>query len=163
MSGPIRATSNNRPLRCRWQQFVTVATLVLLLLAQAGCTIKLVASYDAETDRAVTALQRKLETFFIALEVQFGSPQADYGEHAAFYREVKVDISALKLRARALPKNELTLKQVELLDENLALLESVHREGINAIEVVQVVRDDFNTALANILQLELAKRRGENQ
>jgi hypothetical protein len=139
------------------------AIVVLLLVLQGCSTIRLVADYDEETDRAVTALQRKLETFFVALEDRIGTPEAAYEQNADFYREVRVDISAIRMRAGALPDNDLTLQQVDLLAENLDLLEEVHREGIGDVAVVQLIRDDFNMALTNILRLELAKRRGDGE
>ena len=137
------------------------ATLTVFVLMLSSCTVKLIADYDEQTDRAVTELQRKFQTFFVKLERQIGTPDADYLNHQAFYDEVKVDISAIKLRVKAIPKNEIMLKQIELLEDNLAILEELHQEGITDIQVVAVVQDDFNTALTNILSLELAKKRGE--
>ena len=126
-----------------------------------GCTVKLISDYDEKTDKSITELQRQLETFFVNLESLIGTEQAKYENHRDFYKEARVDISAIKLRASALPKNEFTLNQVDLLEKNIGLLEEIHKEGIEAIEVVQFIRDDFNTALSNILKLELAKKRGE--
>jgi hypothetical protein len=135
--------------------------LICWLLILPGCTVKLIADYDEQTDKSITELQRKLETFFVNLEGQFGTDEAKYENHLDFYKEVKVDISAIKLRVSALPQNEITVKQVTLLEENIALLEEFHKEGIATIEVIEVPRKDFNSALLNILKLELAKKRGE--
>jgi hypothetical protein len=150
-------TGNRRfSLKLLWPFLVGIALL-------GGCTVKLISDYDEQTDKALTALQRKMETFFVDLEDKIGTEEADYRYYEDFYDEVKVDISAIRLRASALPKNEITLKQVTLLEENIQLLEEVHKEGIVAVEVIQPIRDDFNTALSNILRLELAKKRGEGQ
>jgi hypothetical protein len=140
------------------------ALLWLMLLSASllgACTVKLISDYDPQTDQALTALQRKMETFFVDLEDKIGTEQAEYRYFEDFYDEVRVDISAIRLRASALPKNEITLEQVVRLEENIGLLEEVHEEGIGSVEVVQVIREDFNTALSNILRLELAKKRGE--
>jgi hypothetical protein len=147
--------------RLSWPPVRWTVTFTLFLLILSGCTIKLVADYDEQTDRSVTELQRKLETFFVKLERQIGTPDADYVNYQTFYDGVKVDISAIKLRVSAIPKNQITLKQIELLEDNLATLEQLHQAGITDIQVVKVVRDDFNTALTSILSLELAKKRGE--
>ena len=46
----------------------------LFLLLFSGCTkIQLIASYDEETDTAITQLQRKFETFFVELEDDVGT------------------------------------------------------------------------------------------
>jgi hypothetical protein len=147
--------------RLSWPPVRWTVTFTVFVLILSSCTIKLIANYDEQTDQAVTELQRKLETFFVKLERQVGTSDADYVNYQAFYDGVKVDISAIKLRVKAIPKNEITLKQIELLEDNLATLEELHQEGITDIQVVAVVRDDFNTALTSILSLELAKKRGE--
>jgi hypothetical protein len=133
--------------------------LACCLALLSGCAVKLIADYDPKTDEAVTQLHHKFESFFVDLESQVGSEEAEYRHHVRFYKDIRVDVSALKLRASAIPMNEITLKQIAFLEENIALLEEIHKEGIADIEVVQVPRDDFNTALSNILKLELAKRR----
>lgn len=140
--------------------FLNTLCLVSCLLL-TSCSVGFISKYDAQTDHAVTALQRKIETFFVTLESQIGTPEALHSNHDSFYREAQVDISAIKLRTSALPKNELTQQQVELLENNLELLEGFHKEGIRTIEATVAPRDDFNTALSNILKLELTKRRGE--
>lgn len=133
---------------------------IMLFLLQ-GCSIKLIADYDEQTDQAVTQLQRKFETFFVKLERQVGTNAAKYEKHIDFYNEIKVDISALKLRVGAIPNNDYTIKQVDLLAQNVDLLEAFHKEGIADIEVVAIPRQDFNIALSNILKLELAKKLGQ--
>ncbi len=133
---------------------------VCLAIAVGGCTIKLIADYDEQTDQSITELQRKFETFFVNLESQIGTDAARYSNHSDFYKAIRVDISAIKLRASAIPQNDITIEQVTLLEENIKLLEEFHKEGIAAIEILEIPRKDFNTALTNILKLELAKKRG---
>ena len=136
----------------------------LFLLLFSGCTkIQLIASYDEETDTAITQLQRKFETFFVELEDDVGTQKAAYENHNQFYKTLRVDISAIKLRVAAQPRNEITLEQVELLEDNVDLLIQLHRGGIDSIELVDIARGNFNTALTNILKLELAKKRGQEE
>lgn len=154
------AGAKNWKILGQFQRLSAALWVCLLLATNAGCSIQLIASYDAETDRAVSSLQRTLTTFFLDLEASLGTPQAQFSEYTEFYREAAIEISALKLRASALPKNDITIEQVELLEENFVLLQEVHREGLESVEVVRTMRNDFDTALASILKLELAKRRG---
>lgn len=130
----------------------------LLLFLLQGCETNFIADYDAETDKAVTQLQRKFETFFVDLESNIGSDKADYENYTSFYKSAKVDISAIKLRAGAMAKNEITIEQVSILENNLGILEELHKDGIAIIDIVSVVRQDFNAALSYILKLELAKK-----
>ncbi len=133
--------------------------MFLILVTSVSCTIRLISNYDEQTDEAVTALQRKLSTFFVELESTAGTDAAHIDNHIDFYKEVDVDISAIALRVAALPKNEITQQQIKLLRDNLAKLKEIHQIGISSVELVSVIREDFDQALASILRLELAKKR----
>lgn len=135
-----------------------VLSLALVLLG-AGCAVQMVAAYDEQTDKAVSALQRKMETLFVDLESQAGTPQADHANYLAFYKEVRVDISAIHMRARARPNNELTVEQIGLLRDSLGRLEEIHRIGITDAAVIAPLRAQFESAFVSILKFEMAKRR----
>ena len=138
--------------------------LVFIFLAISGCvTVKLISDYDEATDKAITSVQRKFETFFVELESQVGTDDAAFENHSNFYKEIEVDISAIQLRVDALPNNNITSKQITLLRENIELLKGFHEEGITVVEAIEPARNSFNTALSSILKLELAKRRGEDE
>ena len=135
---------------------------VLLAVALSGCTnIRLIADYDDQIDKSVTELQRKCETFLTGLERNAGQPEAQYGANAKFYDEAKVDLSAIRMRAAAIPKNDITLKQLDLLADNLDNLEKLHKIGLPR-EQIKPLRSAFNTGFTAILKLELAKKRGES-
>lgn len=114
-----------------------------------------------KTDSAVTETQRAFETFFVELEDQIGTPQANYENHKQFYKSIRIDISAIKLRVEAQPKNGITLEQINLLEQNVDILRDLHIDGFDSMYLVDTAKDDFNVALTNILKLELAKIRGE--
>jgi hypothetical protein len=127
----------------------------------SGCTVKLISSYDEKTDIAVTDLQKKVETFFLTLESQEGLPECTYKHHAEFYREAKVSVSAIDVRVRAIPDNEFTIQQIELLKENIEMLEQLHKLGCLTKEQIEPLRINFNSGFTAILKLELAKKRGD--
>ncbi len=133
------------------------------MMVLSGCSIKLISSYDETTDKTVTALQKKVESFFVTLESQEGSPDCEYKNHRQFYDEAKVEISAIEIRARAIPKNEITIKQIELLKDSLNNLESLHKISCLAKSQIEPLRIAFNATFVAILKLELAKKRGESQ
>lgn len=149
----------------RYRAFMWV--LLILSLAVSGCTnIRLIADYDETTDKAVTELQRKISTFLIDVESKLGTSEAGHDKYAETYKELRVDIGAIELRVNALPKNKITQDQVESLKANIILLESLHKTGFaNGIDnqktILSSVQKDFDVALAAILKLELAKRRGD--
>lgn len=126
-----------------------------------GCTVKLISTYDEKTDLAVSDLQKKMETFFLNLQSLDGLPECKYEHHDSFYRDVKVSVSAIEVRARAIPDNEITVKQIELLKENIMILEELHKLGCLSKEEIEPLRVNFNTGFTSILKLELAKKRGD--
>ena len=133
----------------------------LYITTQVGCTVKLISTYDEKTDVAVSDLQKRMETFFLSLESLEGLPECNYEYHAAFYRDIKVSVSAIEVRARAIPDNDLTIEQVVLLKENIDLLEQLHKISCLTKEQVEPLRINFNARFTAILKLELAKKRGD--
>jgi hypothetical protein len=134
--------------------------LLFLPIIALGCSVKFIADYDEATDKLVTELQRKMEYFFLDLEYKFGTPDAEYENYIEFYKEIKTDLKLLELRASALPQNEITIKQVKLVQKNLLLFEEIHIEGLDDMIFIEEPRKDFTIAFINILKLELAKKRG---
>jgi hypothetical protein len=137
--------------------FVTLA----MLIALSGCSVKLISSYDEKTDDAVTRLQKDFETFFVTVESQAGLPECEYTNHTKFYQDSKVAVSAIEVRAKAIPKNDITVEQVGLLKDSLNNLEQLHKLGCFSSGQVENLRTSFNASITAILKLELAKKRGE--
>jgi hypothetical protein len=126
-----------------------------------GCAVKLISSYDEATDTAVTALQKKTEAHLIALEGAEGSPECKFENKKQFYETAKVDVSAISVRAAAIPKNEITTEQAVQLSKSLESLEKLHKIACLSKDQIAPLREQFNVSFTGILKLELAKRRGE--
>lgn len=153
---------NNRQRLSNLNAFVTHIIPLLLILAFAGCaSIRLIADYDEQIDTSITAFQRKMETFLTSLERNAGKDEAKYENNTKFYDEIKVDLSAIRVRAAANPRNEITIKQIDLLLENVNNLEKLHKLGISA-EQIAPLRTAFNASCTAILKLEIAKKRGKS-
>jgi len=135
--------------------------LILLVVVLAGCPVRFISNYDEKTDQAVTDLQKKVETFFVTAEGQTDPLECKYENHKVFYREAKVAVSAIELRAKATPDNHITLQHVGLLKDSLKKLEELHK--INCLSAAQVapLRSNFDSTFTAILKFELAKKRGE--
>jgi len=131
------------------------------ILVELGCTVRLISNYDEITDLAVTDLQKKVETLFLTLESQQGLPECSYEHHTEFYKDAKVSLSAIEVRARAIPENDITVKQIDLLKENIDHLEQLHKINCLTKEQIELLRINFNSGFTAILKLELAKKRGE--
>lgn len=134
-----------------------------MIVPLVNCQIKLIANYDEKTDKAVTALHRKTETFLIQAKQNLGLPDWEYKNKREFNSDVRVDISSIQVRAMALPKNEITIKQLNLLSENIKILESLHMAGNLSEPVIENLRGSFNASFTAILRLEMAKKRGDDK
>jgi hypothetical protein len=142
-----------------WLRFFTA--VVVLAATTAGCTIKLISDYDETTDKAVTQLQRKVDGFLVDMQRKAGTPEAAYARNAQFYDEARVDVDAIRVRVQAIPKNDITVQQITLIQDSLEKLEQLHKLGFSSPEEIAPLRTAFDTSFTAILKLELAKKRGE--
>jgi hypothetical protein len=134
----------------------------VLMLCLSGCaSVKLIADYDEQTDVAVSQFQRKTEQFLVLMERNMGTDEASYARNTKFYDESRVDLSAIRVRAAAIPDNEITVQLLALLSENIGNLEKLHRQGLGANDIPPI-RTALNASCTAILKLELAKRRGKS-
>ncbi|MDI6767639.1 MAG: hypothetical protein QME52_12530 [Bacteroidota bacterium] len=133
--------------------------LFLYLITFTACSVKFITEYDENTDRTVSDLQRKFETFFISAEKVCGTPEGDYSHFENFYDDIKVDLTLLELRVNAKSKNEIQIEQVSLLKKSFDDLKKLHKLGLTK-EQLAPIRTGFNVSLTAILKFEFAKRRG---
>ena len=144
------------------KKYLVLYVAALIMLVFSGCsTIRLIADYDEQTDIAVTQFQRKTEQFLIMLERNVGTDEASYSRNTKFYDEAKVDLSAVRVRAVAIPDNDRTVQQLDLLSDTLGDLEKLHKLGISANDIPPI-RTALNVSCTAILKLELAKKRGKS-
>ncbi len=141
----------------RWRR---VVSLMLCVCVVGACQISLLSQYDETTDKAVSALQKKMESHLLTLETKDGSPECMYAFFQPAYRDLKVDASAITIRAAAIPKNELTAEQAQLLGKSIETLEKLHQIACLSKAQIAPLRIQFNSSFTAILKLELAKRRG---
>ncbi|MBI3711559.1 MAG: hypothetical protein HY253_01145 [Burkholderiales bacterium] len=130
------------------------------LLILSACNIQLISHYDETTDKTVTALQKKMESHLLTLEAKDGLPECVYSFFQSAYQDLKVDASAIAVRAAAIPKNELTAEQTRLLGKSIETLEQLHQIACISKAQIAPLRMQFNASFTAILKLELAKRRG---
>lgn len=143
----------------RWMQSAALCLCLLIIgLAVSECTVRLIADYDQKIDDGVTRLQKKTEAFLIKLERTCQTPEGAYSQHVSFYDDAKVELSALQVRADAIALNELTSKQLKLLQDSFKKMEEQHKKGFTPIVVIKT-RNLLNSHFTAILKLEVAKKR----
>ena len=140
---------------------------LLIGFAVLGCsTITLISRYDEVTDQSVTAFGKKMDSFLASLERNTGKQEASYDANVSFYDGARVDIRAMQVRAKAIPKNEITQEQLALLMSSVEDLEKLHRIKANGqipSDEIAHLRTAFQTSCGAVLKLELAKKRGEGK
>ncbi len=138
------------------------ALFAVSLATGAGClSIKLVADYDATLDQSITEFQKAMERHLTTLDRQIGTPASDYNNHVSFYDDARVTLSSTRVRACAQSQNEITVQQIDLLIENIAALETMHKQGLNRNDIPPL-RNAFNQGCTAILKFELEKKRGRD-
>lgn len=107
--------------------FTKHVLLICFACLAFGCTPpSLIAQYDAALDEGTLSLHKKFEHFFVSLQAA-PTDARKYKHHLKFYQEAVVELNSLKLRASAVQKNSLTIEQLALVEENLALLTLLHK------------------------------------
>jgi hypothetical protein len=143
------------------RRYLLPLAVSLMILVMSGCvSVRLVADYDEQVDAAVTQFQRKMEHFLVSLERNIGKDEASYAHNTRFYDDLRVDLSSMRVRAAAIPDNDITTQQLALLSNSVTTLEKLHRLGISANDIPPI-RTALNTSCTAILKLELAKKRGK--
>jgi hypothetical protein len=139
--------------------------LVLLLLISAagtGCQVKFVADYDETTDRMATDLQKQIDDKFAEwLRLPPGSPALQYSANTSFYAGVDGNLRALKGRASAQPLNKNTVAIIDVIIKSMESVEKQHKSaGTISQAALGSVEDQLDFQFQQLIQLELAKKRG---
>jgi len=141
----------------------SVFALALVTLVFTGCTVKFVSDYDDITDRAVTDLQLRTQTFLLKAEETAGTPAGEYASNTDFYNDARAAIQSIRLRAQAIPKNSITVAQLDSLDANFGRIRELHRgagpKGLTPA-ILDPIIGPLNTQFKAIIKWELAKKRG---
>ena len=138
-----------------YRELSQLVALLLLSLLVASCSLVATAPYDAGTDKNLTKLHKQTAQFFVAAANPI---DCDYRHYFDFYQTSSVALSGLLVRAKALPRNLVTVEQLLLLQFSFESLAKLHRLGcLSPVQVADVWRS-FDTSFSAILRLELAKK-----
>jgi len=141
------------------------ACFTLIIVSTMGCAVKLVSDYDETTDANVTSIQKSMDAYLLNLQSQKW-PDCSYSSNKATIDSIKVQIDSASIRAKAIPKNSVTIQQLGTLSNmfNDLVNGQKHRdEKISCIpgQIINLDKNTLDDAVSNILKFELAKKRGE--
>lgn len=146
------------------QRGLALIWCLVLCLAFAGCDAHFLSNYDEILDRAVTDTQKKTDAFLLKMQ-DTRAPQRRYAVAKPIYEDILNDVHSLKSRAQANNSqnlNEITIKQIDLLDDSIRKLQAQHEKTPNGVGVgaVRATQDLVDVQFETILKLEIAKKRG---
>ena len=136
-----------------------LSLIAALLALFCGCTALMFSDpYDPAFDAALSDFQKDTETFFEDLGRAAGTPEGGWERFEPRYRALETDLGALAQQASVRRGNATMLDSLDLVRQNLAECEELHRDGIAAAEVT-VVRRLIATQVRMLIQLEQARRK----
>ena len=141
--------------------------LMIFIVLFTACKITLLSAYDDVTDQALSAMQHSTTAFFVKHETNPGSTDLAYKNQAAFYEGLKVKSRTVRIRNNAIEKNRVMINMLDLLDENINLMDSLHRKkpnGLLSASDVTLLKSAFEqqyTAMFKFIMALKARAKGE--
>jgi hypothetical protein len=148
-------------------QFRFILLMLVFAISVSGCAVTLVSQYDEQTDANVTALQKKFDAYFLKLDGA-SFPDCSFAANKSFYDDINVQLSSARVRANAIPKNDITLQELDALSKaisDFAAAQKIRDSKSSCLpaQLIEADRTMFNSIFTAILKFELAKKRGESK
>jgi len=124
-----------------------LAFLFGLLLA--GCSVLLIAPYDATTDRILTDLTVRTETVVVRAD----NDRLSVGEREKFYADAEGTVNAMKMRAGLYAKNEQEIAALDELANRYGALSERHASPRTSLTT------GLRATLMDLQQIQVAKKR----
>jgi len=146
--------------------FISIGFIAILFttFVISGCvSVKLIGDYDETIDKSVTEIQQKTELYVAKLN---SNPNTPFDQE--FHDTTKASLAVLKTRASALPKYEIIVQSIDLLQKSFDDFRDLDKITSRPIIVGPDKKTVFTNALiaieiqvGAILKLELALKRGD--
>ncbi|MDF2187432.1 hypothetical protein [Paraflavitalea sp. CAU 1676] len=107
--------------------------LLLSVLLFTACKVTLLSAYDDVTDKTLSEMQQSTTTFFVKHEANPGSQDLSYNNSLPFYEGLRVKSRTVRIRNNAIEKNKIMINMLDLLDENVNLMDSLHKGKPNGL------------------------------
>lgn len=136
-------------------RILTLATLLLF----TACKLTLLSAYDETTDRVLSEMQQSTTAFFVQYETTPAAPGLKYENQQPFYQGLKTSSRTLRIRNNAIEQNKPMITLLDLLDENINLMDSLHRQkpdGLLAPHDVRLLKSAFETQYTAMFKFILA-------
>lgn len=144
-----------------------VAVWCFLIIGLAACKVTLLSAYDQVTDNVLSQMQQSTSAFFVKYETDPQSPELVHAKQQPFYQDLKTHSRTLRIRNNAIEQNKPMIGMLDLLDENINLMDSLHRgkpNGLLSTADVQLLKSAFESQYTAMFKFIMAlKKRGSAQ
>lgn len=132
---------------------------LLSIFLFTACKVTLLSAYDEVTDKTLTEMQQSTTTFFVKHETNPGSQDLSYTNSHPFYEGLRVKSRTVRIRNNAIEKNRIMINMLDLLDENISLMDSLHKQKPNGLlskSDVTLLKSAFETQYTAIFKFIMA-------
>lgn len=136
---------------------ISLAAAVLAAFCCGCAALPFSSPYDPAFDAALTGFGKDADAFFDDLGRAAGTPEGGWEHFDRAYRSLGAQLDALTRQVMLRDANAATLQALDLVRENLAACETLHRDGIPPA-AVRVARRLIAGQVHMLLQLERARR-----
>jgi len=106
---------------------------LLSIFLFTACKVTLLSAYDEVTDKTLSEMQQSTTTFFVKQETNPGSQELAYNNVQPFYEGLRVKSRTVRIRNNAIEKNKVMINMLDLLDDNINLMDSLHKHKPNGL------------------------------
>lgn len=133
----------------------------LILFLLASCKITLLSAYDETTDKVLSDMQQSTTAFFVKYETTPKDSSLRYQNQQPFYQGLLTSSRTLRIRNNAVEKNKPMITMLDLLDENIQLMDSLHKQkpdGLLAPHDVRLLKSAFEIQYTAMFKFVMALR-----
>lgn len=137
----------------------SIALLAATLILFSACKITLLSAYDQVTDNVLSEMQQSTTAFFVRYETTPSAPELKYQNQQAFYQGLMTSSRTLRIRNSAIEKNRPMITMLDLLDENILLMDSLHKQkpdGFLAPHDVRLLKSAFESQYTAMFKFVMA-------
>lgn len=137
----------------------TTVFWVISMVVLTACKLTLLSAYDEVTDKVLSEMQQSTTAFFVKYETTPSAPELKYTNQQPFYQGLMTSSRTLRIRNNAIEKNRPMITMLDLLDENIGLMDSLHRQkpdGLLAPHDVRLLKSAFESQYTAMFKFILA-------
>ncbi|MFI5152559.1 MAG: hypothetical protein ACHQET_04450 [Chitinophagales bacterium] len=135
---------------------------VFLILVLASCKVMLIGAYDQVTDENIQKIQVEVMTLLVKIERNLDAHDSVANRYDHFkdrYELLAGETESLKVRCQSIPKYNIVVEQVSLLQDNLQNLEKYHQIGFRSTEELVPIKKAFESEFGAMITLQNSLKR----